>query len=124
MPGVSIRQAPAGNGMRARNVVVWRPRESLSRTSPVFMRSSPRSVLVSVDLPAPDDPTSTTVWPGSSHGASCATLSGSLALTVNTGTPCAVRSASTSTASAAYSVRSALVSTTTGCAPPPPTSSR
>ena len=31
------------------------------------MRSLPSSVLVSVDLPAPDEPTSTAVWPGSRY---------------------------------------------------------
>ena len=59
MPGVSIRQPPCGSGSSTRCVVVWRPRESFSRTALVFILSMPSSVLVSVDLPAPDEPTST-----------------------------------------------------------------
>ena len=64
MPGVSIRQPPCGSGVSTREVVVWRPRESLPRTALVFIFSRPSSVLVSVDLPAPELPTSTTVRPG------------------------------------------------------------
>src|SRR3546814_9061017 len=68
MPGVSIRQAPEGIGISARWVVVWRQRASLSRTSPVFIRSLPSRVLVSVDLPAPDEPTRTMMRRGCSQG--------------------------------------------------------
>src|SRR5690606_37509613 len=85
MPGVSIRQAPDGSAINARWVVVWRPRSSPSRTAPVFILSMPSRVLVSVDLPAPEEPTSTAVRPGRSHCASAATLARSLALTASTG---------------------------------------
>ncbi|MCW0450896.1 hypothetical protein NB706_003730 [Xanthomonas sacchari] len=124
MPGVSIRQAPDGSGSSARWVVVWRPRESVARTAAVRIFCTPSKVLVRVDLPAPDEPTSTAVCPGPSHGRSASTLSAWRALTVSSGIACAASSSSTASASSAYSVRSALVSTTTGAAPPPPTSSR
>ena len=64
MPGVSIRQPPCGSGSSTRAVVVCRPRESFARTALVFIFSRPSRVLVSVDLPAPELPTSTTVRPG------------------------------------------------------------
>ena len=61
MPGVSMSNAPPGNGTSSRCVVVWRPRESFSRTSRVSCRSWPTSRLISVDFPTPDDPSSATV---------------------------------------------------------------
>ena len=124
MPGVSIRQAPPGSGSSARWVVVWRPRASLSRTSAVFMRSRPSSVLVSVDLPAPDEPTSTAVVPGASQGASAATLPACLALTGTMATPVLATSASAASASSALATVSSFVSTTTGMLPLPCTNSR
>ncbi len=104
MPGVSIRHAPDGSGINARCVVVWRPRESFSRTALVFIFCVPSKVLVNVDLPAPDEPTSTAVRPSPSHGRSAATLSGSLALTARNAMFCASNSSSTANASSAYSV--------------------
>ena len=124
MPGVSIRQAPVGSGISARWVVVWRPRASDSRTSPVFIRSMPSSVLVRVDLPAPELPTSTAVRPGLSHGFNAATLSGSRALTARTAMSCAASSTSAASEPGTSSTWSDLVSTTTGSAPLPCTSSR
>ena len=44
-------------------VVVCLPRLSCSRTAPVSCTAAPSSVLVSVDLPAPDEPSTTSVWP-------------------------------------------------------------
>ena len=64
MPGVSIRRAPAGRVSSSRVTVVWRPRRSEARTSPVFWRSSPSRVLTSVDLPEPEAPSSTVFAPG------------------------------------------------------------
>ena len=65
MPGVSTSSAPPGSSNSSRWVVVWRPRESASRTSAVAWRSSPRSALTSVDLPTPDEPRIAAVVPGS-----------------------------------------------------------
>ena len=64
MPGVSTSSAPPGSSNSSRWVVVWRPRESESRTSPVAWRSSPSSALTSVDLPTPDEPRIAAVVPG------------------------------------------------------------
>ena len=64
MPGVSMSSAPAGSRTSSRWVVVWRPRESSSRTAPVRWRSWPSSALTSVDLPTPDEPRTTAVRPG------------------------------------------------------------
>ena len=68
MPGVSMRKAPPGSSNSSRWVVVWRPRESSSRTAAVAWRCSPRSALTSVDLPTPDEPSTTAVWPGAEVG--------------------------------------------------------
>ena len=54
---------PRGSTNSSRPIVVWRPRSSSSRTSRTSWRSSPRSALVMVDLPTPDDPSSATVAP-------------------------------------------------------------
>ena len=76
MPGVSTSQPPAGRRCSARPEVVWRPLSSSSRMPCVAIRSEPVSVLTSVDLPTPDEPTSATVWPRAHHGASRAALCG------------------------------------------------
>ena len=99
MPGVSIRQAPRGSSNSARCVVVWRPRPSLSRVAAVAMRDSPSSVLVSVDLPAPEEPTSTAVAPGVRYGSSAMTLRASLPLIACSGVPAGSRAASCASAS-------------------------
>ena len=124
IPGVSIRHAPWGRVIRVRWVVVWRPRESRSRTAPVRILLRPIRVLVRVDLPAPEEPTSTTVRPLPSQGARAATLSGSLALTLTTGTPPASMSLRRARSAPASSQRSSLVSTSTGSAPLARTSTR
>ncbi len=66
MPGVSTSQplpsAPPPKRCISRTVVVCMPLPSLSRTACVAMLSDPLSVLTSVDLPTPDDPTSATVF--------------------------------------------------------------
>ena len=64
MPGVSTSSAPPGSSNSSRWVVVWRPRESASRTSAVAWRSSPSRALTSVDLPTPDEPRIAAVVPG------------------------------------------------------------
>ena len=61
---MSIRNAPLGSVSSSRVTVVWRPRPSEARTSPVFWRSSPSSALTSVDLPVPEAPSRTAVVPG------------------------------------------------------------
>ena len=61
IPGVSIIFTSPCNSWR--EVVVWRPLPSAARTLPVA-RLVPKSALVSVDLPAPERPTSTKVSPG------------------------------------------------------------
>ena len=69
MPGVSMSIAPPASGTSSRCVVVCRPRPS-ARRSPVAMTSRPASALTSVDLPAPDGPTTTSVAPGASSARS------------------------------------------------------
>ena len=83
IPGVSITQPPPAMAWSERDVVVWRPLASDSRTPPVCCGSScadPASVLTSVDLPTPDEPTTATVWPTPHHSASAAAASGCLGL--------------------------------------------
>jgi hypothetical protein len=63
MPGVSINTPPCGRRMSSFQVVVCRPRESFSRTSWVASESLPKSLLISVDLPAPEEPTKAMVVP-------------------------------------------------------------
>ena len=63
-PGVSITQAPPGRRCSERDVVVCLPRLSCARTAPVSCTAAPSSVLVKVDLPAPDEPSSTSVCAG------------------------------------------------------------
>ena len=111
--GVSIRSAPVGSGINSRTTVVWRPRPSPARTGWVAWRSCPSSTFTSVDLPAPETPSSTEVSPGSSSPirAGRPELSGTLTAWASRrptwrATRAARRSASGS--------RSALVSTSTG----------
>ena len=59
-----MSSAPPGSSNSSRWVVVWRPRESSSRTAAVAWRSSPRSALTSVDLPTPDEPRTPPSCPG------------------------------------------------------------
>ena len=118
MPGVSMSSAPPGRRTSSRWVVVWRPRESSSRTAAVRCRSLPTSALTSVDLPTPDEPSTTAVRPG----ARCASRSASTpapvsADTARTSTPGAIASAATRSPSAS-SATSALLSTMTGVEPP------
>jgi len=54
----------SGERCRDRTVVVCRPRLSSARTTPIAWTACPSSVLVSVDFPAPDEPSMTSVWPG------------------------------------------------------------
>ena len=78
MPGVSITQPPPAMAWIEREVVVWRPLASLSRTLPVSCGSScddPASVLTSVDLPTPEEPTNATVRPTPHHSAKAAAAS-------------------------------------------------
>ena len=62
-PGVSMMQAPPGSRCSERAVVVCMPRLSCTRTAPVSWTAAPSSVLVRVDLPAPDEPSTTSVRP-------------------------------------------------------------
>ena len=104
------------------------PRLSCSRTAPVSCSASPASVLVSVLLPAPDEPSSTTVWPPCRYGASERAAAGCVALTAITSSELEMRSrSSVSRASSSWgrgAAMSALVSTTTGSTPLPCTSAR
>ena len=118
MPGVSMRSAPPGSRTSSRWVVVWRPRESSSRTAPVRWRSLPSSALTSVDLPTPEEPSTTAVRPGGRwSSARAATPSPVSAEIVRTSTPGATASAATRSPSGS-SATSALLSTITGVAPP------
>ena len=80
------------------------------------MTASPARALVSVDLPAPDGPSSARVRPGTTCGARSAMPSPVVALTASTSTPGAAV-ATSSRRWAASGTRSALVSTTSGVAP-------
>ena len=62
-PGVSMMQPPPGSRCSERAVVVCMPRPSFTRTPPVSWTAAPSKVLVSVDLPAPDEPRTTSVSP-------------------------------------------------------------
>ena len=61
MPGESITSPPPGSTSSWRSVVVCRPSSSSSRVSFVAMTSSPSQRLTSVDLPTPEEPSSTAV---------------------------------------------------------------
>ncbi len=87
MPGVSIKSAPLPSTISSRWVVVWRPRASLSRTSPVRWVARPTSALTSVDLPTPDIPIKASVFPGGSQGPSPSSPNPAMALVSTTGTP-------------------------------------
>ena len=50
-----------GAATSSRAVVVWRPRWSFSRTSPIACTAAPTSPFTSLDLPTPDAPMSATV---------------------------------------------------------------
>ena len=64
IPGVSMSSAPPGS-RTARDASSCGGRASRrSRTAAVACRASPRSALTSVDLPTPDDPSTTAVRPG------------------------------------------------------------
>ena len=82
-PGVSMMQAPPGSWNSERAVVVCLPRLSCSRTAPVSCAARPSRVLVRVDLPAPDEPSSTRVCPARVCGAKRSAVSGSRASTLN-----------------------------------------
>ena len=107
--------APPASGTSSRCVVVCRPRPS-ARRSPVSMTSWPASALTSVDLPAPDGPTATSVAPGtrSARRASRPWSVGTLTVCTSTARATAATSAAMPSGSG---TRSALVSTTTGVAP-------
>ncbi len=77
-----------------------------------------------VDLPAPEEPTSTAVTPGPSHGRSSSTVRGSLALTASTGTAGPASAWTSAWRAAASAHRSRLVSSTSGRAPLPCTRTR
>ena len=63
---MSISAPPPGSSISSRRVVGGGPLSSVARTSAVACRSSPSRRLVSVDLPAPDEPSSTAVLSGAS----------------------------------------------------------
>ena len=67
MPGVSMISPPRARATSWRCTLVWRPRASHSRTSPVGSRSSPMRRLTIDDLPAPDGPRRATVRPGARY---------------------------------------------------------
>ena len=81
------------------------------------MLAIPASALISVDLPAPEEPRKAAVAPGSMAARIASRPSPASALTASTGTPGARRSTSRCI-DAASSQRSALLRTITGRAPP------
>ena len=91
IPGVSRMRPPSGIRWSWRRLVVWRPRASSSRISRTAATSSPASVLTSVDLPTPDDPTNATVAPGRMRARSSSIPRPSIALTTMIVTPTATR---------------------------------
>ncbi len=115
-PGVSSSTPPPGTGISDRNVVVWRPRWSLSRTSPVTATSLPTIAFTRVDFPTPDGPSSTAVRPGRSAAVISSIPAPVLALTTITSTR-PMRSRTASPSPSASSVASDLFRTTTGRAP-------
>ena len=66
---MSTSTPPSGRSTSSRAVVVWRPRWSVARTSPVACTSAPTSAFTSVDFPTPDAPISATVRPVAGVGA-------------------------------------------------------
>src|SRR5258708_5739112 len=115
-PGVSINNAPPGKTNSSREVVVCRPRLSLSRTGRTSCTASPSSRFTIVDLPTPEEPSSTNVFPGLRNSSSPAKPSPVFALTTHTSAPTAMRSISAAF-SRASSQASALFNTITGRAP-------
>src|SRR5260221_57506 len=87
MPGVSMTAPPPGNGMRARYVVVCRPRPSTPRIDWVPMTVAPARALTSVDLPAPEVPSNPSVRPAATNGRSGSNPVPRAALTGYTVTP-------------------------------------
>ncbi len=85
MPGVSRTMPPPSRTISSRCEVVWRPRWSSSRTSCVASSSSPARPFTIVDLPTPDEPTSTAVRFGSRKGRSSSRPSPVLAETASAG---------------------------------------
>ena len=81
-----MTQAPPGSRCSERAVVVCMPRLSCSRTAPVSCTALPIRVLVRVDLPAPDEPSSTSVCPPQATWAKRPALAGSVASTTTVGT--------------------------------------
>ena len=117
-PGVSISSAPLGSVSRSRVTVVWRPRPPLcSLTAPIAWRSKPSSALTSVDLPAPDGPSSTLVVCGSSRAASGTIESSSWTLTAMPSASPRLRAIVRAEAPPSGS-RSAFVSTSAAGTPP------
>ena len=86
-----MMQAPPGKRWSERAVVVCMPRLSCTRTAPVSWTALPISVLVRVDLPAPDEPSTTSVCPPQATSAKRAALAGSVASTTTTGTAAEMR---------------------------------
>jgi len=91
-------------------------RSSLARTAPVGIRSSPSSRLTSVDLPAPEEPTSAAVIPSRMRARIGAMPSARSALVTSIGTP-AQRLSTSATRPATSSQTSALLRSTAGWAP-------
>ena len=118
-----MMQAPPGSRCSERAVVVCMPRLSCGAPRRCPGSRAPSSVFVSVDLPAPDEPSSTIVWPAAGDvREALARAAGSVAstTTVSTVPPgCACRSASSRSSRRSGSARgmSALVRTTIGAMP-------
>src|SRR5882757_1033883 len=115
-PGVSISSAPPGKMNSSLAVVVCRPLLSLSRTGRTSSTVSSRSRFAIVDLPTPEEPSSTNVCPGLRNSSSSTKPSPVLALTTHTDVPIATRSISAAF-SRDSSQASALFNTITGLAP-------
>ena len=106
-----------GSGRSWRAVVTCLPRPSSARTAPVRCRSLPSRRLMRVDLPTPELPTSTPVRPGGRRPRTSSTPCPSSAAVTSTSAPGAAAVASR-TQPGRSGQRSALLSTTTGVAPP------
>src|SRR5579871_1688555 len=115
-PGVSISNAPPGKRNKCRAVVVCRPLLSASRVGLVACFSSANNRFSSVDLPTPDEPSNTIVFPGQRSASSASIPFPVRALSASTGTPIAARSVS-ATCAATSTHSSALFSTTNGATP-------
>jgi len=116
-PGVSITRAPPGSENIWRWVVVCRPRSSETRTAAVRWASRSSKRLTSVDLPAPDEPTSASVRPARSSAIRGAGSSPDSRQADTTVTPVA-SDESTGGSAPAAAARSALLSRTSGVASP------